>query len=73
MFDVVLASDAICMAYAKLCSQHLASGAMVQLPFDAPWICTRQAIMHGRARPLTGPAQAFRTVAKVAERKYFAG
>lgn len=73
MFDVVLASDAICMATTKLCAQHLAAGTMVQLPFEAPWISTKQAIMHVRGRPLTGPAQAFRTVAKVAERKYFAG
>jgi hypothetical protein len=64
---------AICMANAKLCAEHLASQKMVQLAFDAPWIVTRQAIMHARGRPLSGPAQALRTVAKVAERRHFAG
>ena len=71
MIDVVLASDAVCMTLGALCSEQLASGAMVELPFHPAWLCIRQGVMHARGRPLSDAAQVFRTAARAAERKYF--
>jgi len=71
VIGAALASDAVCIALKGLCAGEIGSGTIVELPFHPPWLHVRQAIMYARGRPLSGAALAFRTAARVAERKYF--
>jgi DNA-binding transcriptional LysR family regulator len=71
MIGVVLQSDAVCVTLRGMCTEHLASGALVELPFHPPWMSIQQAIMYMRGKPLPDAALAFRNTAKVAERNYF--
>ena len=71
MIGVVLESDAVCITLRGMCSEHLASGTLVELPFHPPWLGIRQAIMYARGKPLPEAALAFRNATKVAERNYF--
>ncbi|MCB1489482.1 MAG: LysR family transcriptional regulator [Bauldia sp.] len=72
MIGVVLASDAVCVTLPEMCTEHLKSGALVELPFHPPWLRNQQAIMYARGKPLPDAALAFRSAAKLAERRYFA-
>jgi DNA-binding transcriptional LysR family regulator len=71
MIDVVSASNAVCMIWPEYCAEQLKSGQLLELPFHPPWLRVAQGIMHRRNKPLSPAAQAFRNVAKAAERKYF--
>lgn len=71
MIDVVSASNAVCMIWPEYCAEQLKSGDMLQLPFHPPWLRVAQGIMYRHNKPLSPAALAFRSVARIAERKYF--
>lgn len=65
--SIVLASDAISGATAHMIRDELASGRLVQLPVDLPWIAVSYGFIWRRGRTLSPAAQAFVKIARSVE------
>lgn len=65
--SIVLASDAISGATAHMIRDELASGRLVHLPVDLPWIAISYGFMWRRGRTLSPAAQAFVKIARSIE------
>ena len=67
--SIVLAGDAISGAAAHMIKDELASGRLVYLPIDLPWIEISYGFIWRRGRTLSPAAQAFVKIARGIETK----
>jgi DNA-binding transcriptional LysR family regulator len=65
--SIVLASDAISGAAAHMIRDDIASGRLVQLPVDLPWIAISYGFIWRRGRTLSPATQAFIKIARSIE------